>query len=285
MTTSPIQSAVFRALKLFALLGLLASTLSITGCACGVLGEKRWGGDAGCAKQVEAERDAIEQKAQRELPALKKRADSGDMKAQVAMGLFHTFESHPNSDRATGLAYYDKAGRQGDLQAQRVFLIESHKDCAAKAGKLGKKETDSPQYAPTCTAEWLALETLAANACVRKSMQDSSSGIQTEIARLLERGGKVDEADFWYVVAKTHCLTAREQSFGKRSGYVASPRGGGSLQEVRVAMWRPERPGDRIPQAPPVPQEVADQADARMALMEGRVAQSGIRPVLGVSPL
>ena len=284
MTHVNLQTTFFRVTKIFALLALLASTLSMTGCACGALSEGRWGGSAACDKQLQAEFDAREQKAQRELPALKKRADSGDVKAQVAMGFFHTFEYHPNSDRATGLAYYQKAGSQGDLQAQRVFLIESHNDCAAKARKLGKKDTDGPQYATTCSAEWLALETLAAKACIRKSMEDADSGIQTEIARVLERGGKVDEADFWYVVAKTHCLTAREQSFGKRSGYIASPRGGGQLQEVRVAMWRPERPGDRIPQAPPVPQDVADKADARMAMMQGRVEQSGIRPALGEAP-
>lgn len=286
MTHVNFQSTFFRGAKMFALLALLASTLLTTGCACSMLGQEAWGGGSeSCNKMRDAERDAREQKSQRELPALKKRADAGDVKAQVAMGFFHTFEYHPNSVRATGLAYYEKAGGQGDLLAQRVFLIESHKDCAARAGKLGRKETDSPQYAPTCAAEWLALETLAAKACVRKSMQDSSSGIQTEIARLLERGGKVDEADFWYVVAKTHCLTAREQSFGKRSDYIASPRGGGQLQEIRVAMWRPERPGDRIPQAPPVSQDVADKADARMAMMQVRVEQSGIRPALGVSTL
>ena len=283
MTQVNLQSTLSRVAKTFALLALLASTLSITGCACGILSDG-WGSSDRCTRQQQAASDDREQKAQRELPALKKRADSGDVKAQVAMGFFHTFEYHRNSDRATGLAYYQKAGSQGDLQAQRVFLIESHKDCAAKARKLGRIDTDSPQYAPTCAAEWLALETLAAKACVRKSMEDFSSGIQTEIALLLERGGKVDEADFWYVVAKTHCLTVREQSFGKRSGYIASPRGGGPLQEIRVAMWRPERPGDIIPQRPPVPQEVADKADARMAMMEGRVAQSGFRPALGTAP-
>lgn len=285
MTHVNPHTAIFRVAKIFALLALLASTLSITGCACGALSEGRWGGSAACDKQQQAGADAREEKAQRELPALKKRADSGDVKAQVALGYFHAFETHRNSDRATGLVWYDKAARQGDLQAQRVFLIESHKDCTLKARTLRLKDSDGPQFVPTCSAEWLALETLASNACVRKSLQQSDSGIQTEIALLLERAGKLDDADFWHVVAKTHCLTAREKSFGKRSGYFASPRGGGPLQEVRVAMWRPERPGDRIPPVPPVSQDVADKADARMALMEGRVAQSGIRPALGTAPL
>ena len=284
MTSAYPQPTFFRAARIFALLALFASTLSMTGCTCGILSDG-WGSSERCTRQQQAASDDREQKSQRELPALKKRADSGDAKSQVALGNFHVFEYHPNSYRATGLAYYEKAGGQGDLQAQRVFLIESHKDCAARARKLGRKGTDSPQFAPTCAAEWLALETLAAKACVRKSMEDSSSGIQTEIARLLERGGKVDEADFWYVVAKTHCLTAREQSFGIRSRYIASPRGGGQLQEIRVAMWRPERPGDRIPQSPPVSQDVADKADARMAMMQVRVEQSGIRSALGVSTL
>jgi hypothetical protein len=128
-------------------LSFMLTAFGLTGCTCSVFSQDTWSGGGNCAKQQAAERAVGEEKSQRELPALKRRADSGDVKAQVAMGEFHIFEHHPNSDRATGLAYYDKAGRQGDLQAQRILLTESHNDCRAKARKLGRKELDGPQYA------------------------------------------------------------------------------------------------------------------------------------------
>jgi hypothetical protein len=267
------------ALLIATTLPLMFTAFGLTGCACGILSDG-WGSSERCSRQQQAAADYREQQSQRELPALKKRADSGDMKAQVAMGNFHIFEYHPNSDRASGLAYYEKAGKQGDLQALRIFLTESHKDCSLKARKLGKKELDGPQYAPHCVAEWTALETLAAKACVRTSLSNSDSGIQSLVAKTLDASGKSDDADFWYVVAMTYCLTAEEHAYSKTYGFVANPRGEGRPQEVRGAMWLGVGGRHRFPNLPLGTPEVEEKAKARLAMLRAKVASSGIRPAL-----
>jgi hypothetical protein len=261
-------------------LSFMLTAFGLTGCTCSVFSQDTWSGGGNCAKQQAAERAVGEEKSQRELPALKRRADSGDVKAQVAMGEFHIFEHHPNSDRATGLAYYDKAGRQGDLQAQRILLTESHNDCRAKARKLGRKELDGPQYAPHCVAEWLALETLATKACVRTSPSNVSSSIQVALGKSFEDAGRSDDADFWYVVAITHCLTAEERASGGQQGILVGPRVDGTPQQVRGAMWLGVRGRDRFPNIPLGTPEVEDKAKARLAMLRAKVASSGIRPAL-----
>lgn len=268
---------------IFSIVVMLSITLTVfglTGCACGVFSQGAWSGSERCTKQWQAERDAIEQQSQHELAALKKRADSGDVKAQLAMGNFHVFEHHPNSDRATGLAYYDKAGRQGDLQAQRIFLTESHKDCQAKARKLGLKELDGPQYAPHCVAEWTALETLAKKACVLTSATNVSSSIQVALGQSFEFASKSDDADFWYVMAITHCISpAQRASFGEQ-GILVGPRVDGGAQQVRGAMWLGVRGRQRFPNIPLGTPEVEEKAKARLAMLRAKVASSGIRPAL-----
>jgi hypothetical protein len=261
-------------------LALMFAAFGLTGCACGVFDQGAWSGSERCHKQWQAERDVAEQQSQKELAALKKRADAGDVKAQVAMGNFHVFEQHPNSDRATGLAYYDKASRQGDLQAQRIFLTESHKDCQAKARKLGKKELDGPQYAPHCVAEWVALETLATKACVRTSASNVNSSIQAALAKSFEDAEKSDDADFWYVMALTHCLSAQERASGAERSILAGPGREVRLRDVRGAMWLGVRGRSNFPNVPLGTPEVEDKAKARLIMLQNRVARSGIRPVL-----
>jgi hypothetical protein len=162
----------------WATLLLTLTVFGLTGCACGLLSQGAWSVSESCVKQWQAERDASEQQSQRELPALQKRADAGDAKAQFAMGQFRVIEyhpsagsttitqSHPNSDRAAGLAYYYKAGLQGDVQAQRIFVAESLFDCRAKAAKLRRSGVVPASNLPQCTAEGNAMEMLAKNLCV-----------------------------------------------------------------------------------------------------------------------
>ena len=211
MATHIFCGALLGISKIFALLALLSLTVNITGCACSMLGQEAWGGGSeSCNKMRAADRDARDQKLDRELVVLKNRADAGDVKAQIAVGEFHVFGYHTNSDRATGLAYYDKAGRQGNLVAQYIFLEESYKDCVSKARRRGQKELDGPQYAPSCAAEWQALETLAAKACVRKALNIDSS-VQYAVGKGFDIAGKSDEADFWFVVAISHCVTPAQR--------------------------------------------------------------------------
>lgn len=155
---------------------LMLFTSGLTGCTCGVLSQDAWRGSERCHKQWQAERDAAEMQSQRELPALQKRADEGDVKAQFAMGQFHVaayhnggtttmMHQHPNADRSLGLAYYYKAGLQGDLQAQRIFATETLYDCRARKNKLRKSGAVPSPNLPQCTAEWGAMDALAKNQC------------------------------------------------------------------------------------------------------------------------
>ena len=281
MTTAISSAAIFCISKIFALLALCALTLNITGCACSVLSSDAWSGGGACAQQQQAERENAELKSQHELPALKKRADGGDEKAQMAMGNFHIFEHHPNSDRAAGLAYFDKAGREGDLLAQRIFLSESHKDCQNKARKLGLREVDGPQFAPYCITEWAALEALAKKACVRTSSVNISSSIQVALGQSFESARKGEEADFGYVVAMTHCLTAQERASNGEKSMLIGRGIDGRPQEVRGAMWLGVRGRDRFPTIPLGTPEVEQKAKVRLAMLREKVAASKIRPAIG----
>ena len=269
-----------RAAKLFALLALFVSTLSLAGCACGVLGQNRFGGSPACDRQVAAEMDAREQSALREQPALKKRADSGDVQAQAALGRFYLNGGHPLSDRAEGLAYYAKAASQGDLYAQRIFLMESYDDCRLKARKLGQSDSDGPHFAPHCSAVVLALETLAAKACVRTSLQDNSSSVQWALANLFDFGGKNDDADFWYTVAMMHCLKPSALPSSNVYDFTAAPRGENQPNQVRGAMWLGVRGRLNSPGMPPTSAEVEEKAKARLAMLQEKVTRSGIRPAM-----
>ena len=133
-----------------------------------------------CAKLQKAERDALEGQILQELPALQKRADAGDVKAQVAMGQFHVQEYHPgagssavitggrsSANRALGLAYYHKAAMQGDLNAQRIFAEETIYDCRAKDSKLHKSgDAISRSNRPRCNPTWSDMDLLVKNLCV-----------------------------------------------------------------------------------------------------------------------
>ena len=279
MTEVTRQAPILRTLKIAISLTLLPLTLAITGCGCGVLSKDAWSGGGNCARLQREEQAAREQQSQRELPALKKRADDGDMQAQVAMGQFHMSGHHPNSVRATGLAYFDKAGRQGNLQAQHIFLSETHQDCRSKALKLGQKEADGPQYAPYCTAEWLAMETLALKACVRTSRHIDSS-IQVKLGEAFDQAGKSDDADFWYVAAITYCLTPAERSQTGMSSVLINPRTDGRPHQVRGAMWLGVRGRQNFPHIPLGTPEVEASATARLSMLQAKVARSGIRPAL-----
>lgn len=271
-----LRIALARTLKIALLLSL---AIFITGCGCGVLSKDAWSGGGNCAKQQRAEYDTREQQSQRELATFKKRADDGDAKAQFAMGQFHVFEQHPNSLRAIGLGYFDKASRQGDLQAQRIFATESLKDCQAKAFKLGPTRLNGPQYAPYCSREWQALETLATQTCVRSSASINSS-IQVAIGEAFDDADKSDEADFWYLVALTSCVTSEERATGRISGFTARHRADGRPQEVRGAMWLGVRGRGNFPTIPLATPEVEAKAKARLAMLQAKVARSGIWPML-----
>jgi hypothetical protein len=259
-------------------LSVMLTAFGLTGCACGILSDG-WGSSERCTRQQQAAQDSREQQSQRELPALKKRADAGDVKAQVAMGEFHIFEHHPNSDRAAGLAYYDKAGKQGSLQAQFIFLTESHTDCRSKARKLGQKEVDGPHYAPHCVAEWNSLETLAAKACVRKARNIDSS-VQYAVGKAFDEAGKSDDADFWFVMAITYCVTPEQRLPSGDTDILIGVRADGGSQQVRGAMWLGVRGRDRFPTIPLGTPEVEEKAKARLAMLRAKVASSGIRPAL-----
>ena len=181
MTNLTLSAAARRTSKIVVLLAL---TLAVSGCGCGLLSKDAWSGGGNCARLQREEQDTREQQTQRELPALKKRADDGDVKAQVAMGEFHLSPQHPNAVRATGLAYYEKAARQGNLPAQYVLVTETHKDCHSKARKLGQKEADGPQFAPHCAAEWLAFEKLATQSCARGA-RNLNCAVQVSLTSLL----------------------------------------------------------------------------------------------------
>ena len=171
------RSKSSRMLAVTALL-LTLITFGLTACAPLVCVAGSWGGgDTMCKRMMQSEGDAEEQQSQRELPALQKRADAGDVKAQFAMGQFHVLEYHsgnstnvtgfrPNADRAIGLAYYYKAGLQGDLQAQRIFATETLYDCRANAVKMRKAGTVTPSNLPKCVAYWIEIDMLAKNLCV-----------------------------------------------------------------------------------------------------------------------
>ena len=268
-----------RTASIAALLAVSALPLALTGCGCGLLSKDAWSGGGNCARQAQVERDVREQQSQRDVQALKKSADGGDVKAQVAMGQFHIFENHANSERATGLAYYDKASHQGDLQARRIFVTELLRDCQAKAFKLGQNRLNGPQYAPHCAAEWLAMETLATQACVRNS-QAVNSSIQVALGEAFEDAGKSDDADFWYAVAATHCTTAEERASGRMSGFIARLRTEGGSQQVRGAMWLGVRGRHLFPTLPLGTPDVEQKARARQAILQAKVARSGIRPAL-----
>lgn len=274
-----LRIALARTLKIALLLSL---AVFITGCGCGVLSKDAWSGGGNCAKQQRAEYDAQQQKIQQDIGTVKKRADAGDVNAQLAVGQFHISGQHPNSDRATGLAYYDKAGRQGNLPAQRIFVTESYNDCRAKAFKLGLSRLNGPQYAPHCAPEWLAMETLATKACVRTA-PNATSSIQFALGQAFDEANKSDDADFWYVVAMTHCMTAEERATGRMSSFTVGPRTDGRPQEVRGAMWLGVRGRHLFPTIPLGTPEVEDKAKARLSMLQAKVARSGIRPVLATT--
>ena len=276
MTKLPLSAAALRTLPILALVAL---TLCISGCGCGLLSKDAWSGGGNCARLQREEQDTREQQTQRELPALKKRADDGDVKAQVAMGEFHLSAQHPNAVRATGLAYYEKAARQGSLPAQYVLVTETHKDCQSKARKLGQKEADGPQFAPHCAAEWLAFEKLATQSCARGG-RNLDSTIQVALGKAFDEAGKADDADFWFVVATTHCAMSAERLPGGGTSLLIGARSEGGSQQVRGAMWLGVRGRQNFHNIPLGTPEVEAKAKARLAMLQAKVARSGIRPAL-----
>jgi hypothetical protein len=268
-----------------AVLLLVLTAIGLTGCACGILGQDAWSGTPRCDQYQQSARDSQEQQSQRELPALQKRADAGDVNAQFAMGQFHVKEQHPNANRATGLAYYDKASRQGDVPSRRIFLTESLKDCREKSYKQGLPRNAAPPFAPYCATEWAAMETLAKSQCARTSVSNSTSSIQYELGQMYNWAGKSDDSDFWYVVAMTHCTTAAERSVDTPgslgfSGFTVGPSQEGPLGEVRVAMWLGVRGMYKPPYTRMPNPEIEAKAKARLLQIQGQVARSGIRPAL-----
>lgn len=281
MNDLKLYTGLIRVFKIMLLAFIAALT---TGCACSVLSSGAWATSEVCKKQEQAAEESREQQSQRGLPALQKRADSGDVKAQVALGEFHVFERHPNSNRAVGLTYYDKAGRQGDLQSQLIYAVESHQDCQLKARKLGQKQTDGPAFAPLCVAEWQAMEALANKSCVRRGLYLGGT-IQVEVGQALDVAGKADDADFWYVVAVTQCLTQNDRTASGAIQLNFSPRSENSSQQVRGAMWSGVSRGERFPGIPLGTPEVEEKAKARLAMLKAKVAASTVRPLsMAIAP-
>jgi TPR repeat protein len=277
MTTTTFPAVMFRTSKIIALLALSALTLTLTGCGCGLLSNDAWNGGGRCARLSQERRDTEEQQTQRALPALKKRADDGDVKAQVAMGEFHLSPQHPNAVRATGLAYYEKAARQGSLPAQYVFVTETYKDCQSKARKLGQKSESGPQFAPHCAAEWQAFETLATQSCARGG-RNLDSTIQVALGKAFDEAGKADDADFWFMVAVTHCAMPAERLSGGGTSLLIGARSEGGSQQVRGAMWLGVRGRHNFYKIALGTPEVEAKAKARLAMLQARVDRSGIRP-------
>ena len=259
---------------------LVLVTLSLNGCACGALSDGAWKGDPQCVKQHQDAQYNAEQKRSQELPNLKKKADSGNVKAQVEMGFYHVFQRDPGADRVVGLTYYQMAGKQGDVHAQRIFLTETHKDCQAMARKRGLKEADGPLFAPHCVAQWNAVEDLAKKYCARTSLQNTRTSLAVEVAMQWDWGRKSDEADFWYAVSLTHCLTPSERtSFGEKA-FRATPSSQSDSYEVRRAMWMRVAGMENTPHWPHPSTEVEAKAKDRLAMLREKVARSGIRPEL-----
>jgi TPR repeat protein len=277
MTHLTLSAAARRTSKVAALLMLAAVTLSLTGCGCGLLSKDAWSGGGRCAKLAQERWDAEQQQTQRELPALKKRADDGDVKAQVAIGEFHLSPQHPNAVRATGLAYYEKAARQGSSPAQYTFVTETYKDCQNKARKLGQKDADGPQFAPHCAAEWQAFEALATKSCARGG-RNLDTSIQVALGKAFDEAGKADDADFWFVVAVTHCAMPAEHSPVRGTSILIGARSEGGSQQVRGAMWLGVRGRHNFYNIPLGTPEVEAKAKARLAMLQARVDRSGIRP-------
>jgi hypothetical protein len=259
----------------------LLSVLTLTGCACGFMDVNRFGGSPSCDRQVTAERSKVAEKRFAQIASVKQRADRGDVKAQMEIGFFHVYEHHEQSNRALGLSYYQKAAAQGDLPALRTYLLEAHQDCRTRARNLGMKETDGPQFAPHCAADWAAVENLGEKSCVLVSQQNNPASLQVAIGQTFELASKGDDADFWYTVALTHCLTPGERTgFGEKA-FSVWPRGlAAGADQLRGAMWLSVSGREKFPSYPLPSPEIEAKARERLAMLREKVARSGIRPEL-----
>lgn len=259
----------------------LLSVLTLTGCACGFMDMNRFGGSPSCDRQMTAERSTAAEKRFAQIESVKQRADRGDVKAQIEIGFFHIYEHHQRSDRALGLSYYQKAASQGDLPALRTYLLEAHQDCRTRARNLGMKETDGPQFAPLCDAEWAAVENLGKKSCVLVSQQNNPASLQVAMGQTFELASKGEDADFWYTVALTHCLTPSERTAFGEKAFSVRPRGlAAGSDQLRGAMWLSVSGREKFPNNPLTSPEIEAKARERLAMLRERVARSGIRPEL-----
>lgn len=265
---------------------MLTLPLAMTACGSCYLP----GADAkeSCNKQLQAEVANREKKAQQDLPALRKRADAGDVNAQASLGNFHVLGQHANSQRAVGIAYFEKAGKQGDLRSLRHFVYETYIDCQRSAREIGRNQrltteqinATGPPLSPHCDAQWAAVEVLAAKTCVTRFPSESSAmySLAYLVAQTYDDVDRADEADFWFLVARNSCTTVGRGTANDISYFGANPRSQRGSHELRGAMWfemRGWRNSQNLPQPSP---EVSEQAKQRMAMLQEKVARSGIRP-------
>ncbi len=257
----------------------LSTSAALTGCACGIMDVNRFGGSASCNQQMAAEREAESQKRLGQIPGLHKRADSGDIKAQIELASFHVFEHHPQSNRALGLSYYQKAAKQGDLHSQRIYVTETYQDCYAKTRSPWMSPNLGPQFAPLCEVEWSALETLAKQQCARSSENNSNVSLAALVGGKYSHAGKLEDADLWIVAAMIFCIAPKERASSGDKALIAPALSiDWRSDPVRAMMWLQILGPQRLGPAPPDLTDLGEQPKKRLAMLREKVTRLGIRP-------